>query len=127
MIGMVFIFFIVLWAFIPLTKIPASPPYIMLSILLSFLVFAVMTKVVPNVSFSRGLEHIGRTPLRYWLMMYIVFIIPAIFYIESSGQNFPLHIHWPIGIALSLGLMILLWGISHIIDRTIKKIAMQKK
>ena len=114
-----FAFFIVFLAIIPLTKIPASPPYIMLSILFSYLFFGLMINVVQKTKYIKGLENIGRTPLRYWLMMYIIFIIPMIIYVRFSGQSFPLHIHWPLGIAISLMIMVLLWWISTFIDRYI--------
>ena len=114
--AMVFAFFIIFWSFIPINKLTASPSFVMLSILFSFLIFAVTEKIVCSINSLGELEYIGRKPLRYWLMMYIVFIIPVWLHIEFSGRVLPLHLPWLIGIAMSLGLMILLWGISHMID-----------
>ena len=82
----------------------------------SFMIFAVIEWLVRDMSLLGGLECIGRNPLRYWLTMYIVFIIPLWFYVEFSKQTIPLHIQWPLGIVISLGLMILLLGISYMID-----------
>ena len=113
---MIFIFFILFWAFIPINKMTASPPFIMLSILFSFLVFAVIEAAVYNIGAIRKLVYIGQKPLRYWVMMYIVFIIPLWFYVEFTRQILPLQIYWPIGIVISLGLMFFLWGVFHIID-----------
>ena len=115
-IVMIFVFFLVFWSFIPINKLTASPSFVMLSILFSFLIFAVTEKIVCSINSLGELEYIGRKPLRYWLTMYIIFIIPVWFYIEFSGQVLPLHIQWPIGIVMSLGLMILLCGVSHMID-----------
>jgi len=115
-IVMIFAFFLFFWSFIPLNKLTASPSFIMFSILFSFLIFAVTEKIACSINSLGELEYIGRKPLRYWLMMYIVFLIPLRFYIEVSGQILPLHIQWSIGIAISLGLVILLWGISYMID-----------
>ena len=128
LLGIILLLLIIFCPLTPINKIPASPSYIMLSILFSSLVFAVIAKVMEKVKRVHEigavgigeLEYIGRKPLRYWLMMYIVFIIPARFYIEFSGQAFPMHVHWPIGIAISIGLVILLWCVSHVIDRQIK-------
>ena len=113
---MIFIFFILFWVFIPINKMTASPPFIMLSILFSFLVFAVIEAAVYNIGAMSKLEDIGKKPLRYWVMMYIVFIIPLWFYVEFTRQILPLQIYWPIGIVISLGLMFFLWGVFHIID-----------
>jgi len=115
-IGMIFAFFLIFWGFIPINKLTASSSFVMLSILFSFLIFAVMERMVRNTSSMGELEYIGRKPLRYWLMMYIVFLIPLRFSIEFSEQVLPLHLPWRIGIAMSLGLMMLLWGMSHIFD-----------
>jgi len=112
----IFIFFILFWVFIPVNKLTASPPFIMLSILFSFLVFAVIEATVYNMGAMSKLEDIGKKPLRYWVMMYIVFIIPLWFYVEFTRQTLPLQIYWPISIAISLGLMFFLWGVFHIID-----------
>jgi len=115
-IVMIFAFFLIFWSFIPLNKLTASSSFVMLSILFSFLIFAVMEMMIRNTNSMGELEYIGRKPLRYWLMMYIVFLIPLRFYIEFSGQALPLNLPWFIGIAMSLGLMILLWWIAHMID-----------
>lgn len=112
----IFVFFVIFWGFIPINKMTASPSFIMLSILFSILVFVVMERIVCSINYLGKLEYVGRKPLRYWVIMYITFIIPVWFYVEFSGQVLPLHVQWPIGIAMSLGLMILLLGISHIID-----------
>jgi predicted acyltransferase len=111
---MIFIFFILFRVFIPINKMTVSPPFIMLSILFSFLVFAVIEIVLCNIGVMNKLENMGRKPLRYWVMLYIVFIIPLWFYVEFSRQTLPLQIYWPIGIVISLGLMLFLWSTFHI-------------
>ena len=113
---MIVVFFLIFWNFIPLNKMTASPSFIMLSILFSFLIFTVTEKIVCGINSLGELEYIGRKPLRYWLTMYIVFLIPLKLYIVFSEQDFPLHIYWLIGIVISLGLIMVLWGISHMID-----------
>lgn len=115
-IAMIFIFFIFFLIFIPLNKMTATPSFIMLSILFSFLIFSVIEMTVTSMSPLNRLEYIGRKPLRYWLMMYIVFLIPLWFYVEFFERIFPLDIQWYIGIAISLGLIMILWGASYLID-----------
>ena len=116
---LIFVFFIIFWGFIPINKMTASPSFVMLSILFSFLIFAVIEKIVTNITSFGELEYLGRKPLRYWILMYIIFIIPLWFYIKYTGQVLPLYLPWFIGVALSLGLMMLFWVISHIIDKSI--------
>ena len=116
MMVMIFMFFLLFLIFIPLNKMTATPSFIMLSILFSLLIFIVIERITPGLSFLRILEYIGRNPLRYWLMMYIVFLIPLWFYIDFSEKILPLDIKWYIGMVISLGLMILLYAISRLIE-----------
>lgn len=116
MMAMIFMYFLLFLIFIPLNKMTATPSFIMFSILFSFLIFAVIEKVNPRLSILKILEYIGRKPLRYWLMMYIVFLIPLWFYVEFSDKILPLNIPWYIGILISLGLMILLYAISCLVE-----------
>ena len=114
--SIIVIFFFISWIIIPIKKLEASPSFMMLSILFSFIIFAVVDKMVKTKRFKE-IEYLGKKPIRYWLMMYIIFIIPAHFYIETNNKDFPLNIQWQFGILISLGLIILLWGISKVIDR----------
>lgn len=115
-ISVIFIFFIFFWIFIPINKMAASPTFIMLSILFSFLIIAVIILIMGNKTFSNELEFMGRKPLRYWIMMFIIFIIPVRIYDELSGQVISFQLPWLISVITSLGLMIIFWGASHIID-----------
>jgi len=115
-IVMTFIFFLFFLVFIPLNKMTATPSFIMLSVLFSFLIFALMEKIISSTSSLKRLEYIGRKPLRYWLMMYIVFLIPLWFYIEFSERILPPDIKWYISIVISLGLLMLLYIISRSIE-----------
>jgi len=111
-----FIFFLLFLIFIPLNKMAATPSFIMLSILFSFVIFAAMELILSNKIRLRRLGYIGRKPLRYWLMMYIVFLIPLWFYVELFGQTFLLNITWYISIIISAGLMILLYMVSYLVE-----------
>ena len=116
MMTMIFMYFLLFLIFIPLNKMTATPSFIMLSILFSFLIFAGIDKINHSIYNLKILEYIGRKPLRYWLMMYIVFLIPLWFYVEFSDKILPLNIQWYFGILISLGLMILLYAISCLIE-----------
>lgn len=111
-------FFVIFWGLIPINKLTATPSFIMLSILFSFLVFALIERISRKIQSAKELEYLGRKPIRYWILMYLVFIIPLWFYIEVSELTSPLSLHWPFGILISLGLMVLFWGVSHLIDYT---------
>ena len=110
------VFFVIFWGLIPINKLTATPSFIMLSILFSFLVFTLIERIVRKIQSVQELEYLGRKPIRYWILMYIVFIIPLWFYIEVSELTLPLSLHWPFGILISLGLMVLFWAVSHMID-----------
>jgi len=114
-----FIFFLIFLIFIPLNKMTATPSFVMLSVLFSFIIFVIMAEINSKICSLKRLGSIGRKPLRYWILMYIIFIIPLWFYIECTGQVLPLSLPWYIGVALSLVLMLLFWVISHIIDKSI--------
>jgi predicted acyltransferase len=111
-----FIFFLIFLIFIPLNKMTATPSFVMFATLFSFIIFVVMTEINSKITSLKKLESIGRRPLRYWLMMYIVFLIPLWFYVEYSKQTLPLNISWYSGILISFGVLISLYFISHIIE-----------
>jgi len=115
-IFIIFVFFIFFTIFIPLNKMTASPSFVMLSILFSFLVLAIVNSIMSINKSLNILEYFGRKPLRYWLIMYIIFIIPLWFYIEFSKQSLPLNIMWYLAIFISLGIIIIFFIISRIIE-----------
>ena len=113
---MIFTFFLFFLIFIPMNKMSATPSFIMLSILFSILIFTGIEKMITRVTFLQRLEHIGRKPLRYWILMYIVFLIPLWFYVEFSSQTLPLNIQWYISIIISLSLLIILLKLYRLIE-----------
>jgi len=115
-IGIIFIYFLIFSVFTPINKLTVSPSFIMLSTLFSFLIFVVIERLINDMDSLGELEYIGKKPLRYWLMMYISFIIPLTLYTWYSKQVFPLQIHWLISIIISLILLVILWGVSKFID-----------
>ena len=116
-ISLVLLFFIFFSIFIPIDKLSASPSFMLLSVLLSFLVFGAMQRMKQNNRITRELEYMGRRPMRFWVMMYASFVIPLRFWSELSHDVRPLDLHWPVAIAISMGMLLLLWCISRLLDR----------
>jgi hypothetical protein len=115
-IAVIFFFFLLFLIITPLNKLTATPSFIMLSVLFSFFIFLIIEWIGSILHSLKRLEFIGRKPLRYWLMLYIIFLIPLWFYIELTEQTFPLNIEWYIGILISLGLLILFYILTHLIE-----------
>lgn len=113
---LVSLLFFLSWVFVPVDKLAVSPSFMMLSIMFCFAVFLLMDKMVRAMHGFEELEYLGRKPLRYWVMMYMGCLIPIMLYAEHSGLNFPLDFHWPLGIMLSVCVILLLWLMSKGID-----------
>ena len=62
------------------------------------------------------LEYLGRKPLRYWLMMYVFFLIPLRLYMDLNGLEVTPKIYWPLSIMISLSVLIILWLASKAYD-----------
>ncbi len=116
LISVIFIYFIFFSIFIPFNKMTATPPFILLSIMLSFAIFSTIDFTLNSDIFLRRLEYIGKKPLRYWLMMYLFFLIPLWFYIKLLNISSTLDIQWYFSILISLILIIILWRLSYLID-----------
>jgi hypothetical protein len=116
LIFLIFIFFILFSIFIPFNKMTATPPFILLSILFSFIIFSGIHFILTsNIHFNQ-IEYIGKNPLRYWLMMYFFFLIPVWFYSKFFNKNPLLDIQWYGAILLSCVSIVILWRISYLID-----------
>ena len=115
-ITIIFFFFLFFLIFTPLNKLTATPSFIMLSVLFSFFIFLILEWIISIFHSLKRLEFIGRKPLRYWLMMYIIFLIPLWFYVDLTEQIFPLNIDWYIGIIISFGLLILFYLLAYIFE-----------
>ena len=113
----IFIFFLFFMISTPLDKMTVTPSFIMLSILFSIIMFSLVVMMISNFSSLKILQYIGKKPIRYWLLMYVVLLIPLWFYVEISDMSLPLNIQWYIGILLSLGSILLLFAIYRFIDR----------
>ena len=114
----IIIYFIFFYLLIPIDKLAVTPSFMMISIIFSILVFIIVKGLIQKLPFKKELEYLGKKPIRYWLMMFIIFLIPLWFYFEITNQTFPLNINWFIAIILSFGAMLLLYLVSIVIDYT---------
>ena len=103
----------------PMDKLAVTPSFMMFAILFSILIFTIIDIIIRNLNGSKPLEYLGRKPLRYWLMMYLFFMIPLIIYAEINDIFLPLEINWMVGVGIALGFMFVIVIFSLIIDKII--------
>lgn len=115
-----FLFFTVLFVlfsyFTSVDKLSASPGFMLLSILISILLFSLINKFDSQNILFNVLAWLGKKPLRYWVMMFLFFVIPLIYYGYVRG-TYPLDFHWSIGIGLSMLILVALGVLSFILDK----------
>lgn len=100
-------------------KMQASPSFMVLSILLSIVLFYLIKVVIlkiKNNPLLDFLEYCGKEPLRFWVTLFLIFVIPISFYLLASGKPFPLGLEWKIGVLVSAFAIILSYFISKLID-----------
>jgi len=116
MVG-VMVLFLLSMLFAQLDKLTASPSFMMLSILVSFFLYIAFIKFKLSNPIAAQIEYIGKNPLRFWVMMYVLLIIPGIIYVKTKDGSFPLEIPWLAGITISSAAIFLLWSMSKLVDR----------
>lgn len=110
LVGAVMLSAVMLLIFPPY-KMSASPTFMMLSIALS-LAFLLAAQRFG----SQALEYLGRRPLRYWTLMFVVLVVPITFYAISSRSNLPLNLGWYHALVLSVASILGLYILSKLID-----------
>jgi len=85
---------LVLILLVPPYKMSLSPSFMALSISLSLAVYIICTKFE-----SAHLERVGKNPLLYWVLMFIVYLVPLSFYELFSGSL--LELDWTAALAFS--------------------------
>ena len=99
----------------------------MLSILFCCLVIYVLNKVLPHLGGMNELRYLGLKPLRYWILMYIIFIVPIILIAASVGTGSQLDIPWAMAIIISVCATLILWIISQAIDMVAIRLKAKKQ
>jgi len=115
-ITIIFFFFLFFIIFIPLNKMIATPSFMMLSLLFSLLIFSMIQMSISNIFLIKKFEYFGRKPFRYWIMMYIIFLIPVWFYVEFFKIISQVQLQWYFSVVVSIALMAIFWRISLLID-----------
>jgi len=117
-IGVIACNFLVFWLLIPIDKLIATPSFMMLAILFCFVLLVIIYKLLENIGGMEELEYLGRNPFRYWIMMYVLLIIPLRLYTDNQ---FPMDIHWLAGVMLSIAALLILVLLSKVIDKIKRK------
>jgi hypothetical protein len=97
---------------IPPYKLYATPAFIILSIFASLVIFTLVRGIR-----SSALEYIGRKPLRYWVLMSVVIVVPLKLYVYFKKLYLPFDFDWLGACAISLFACVVLAAISLAIDR----------
>ncbi|MDO8554128.1 MAG: heparan-alpha-glucosaminide N-acetyltransferase domain-containing protein [Candidatus Micrarchaeota archaeon] len=108
------IFLITLLIF-SIDKMRVSPSFIQLSAVFGVLCYAAFDRVKRVSKLSSILEYLGRNSLRYWILMFTLFLIPVSLY---EIQMFSIKIFdWSTAILVSFLLLVLFVLISFAIDK----------
>jgi len=101
---------IVLLAIIPPYKMAVSPSFMALSVSVSLLAFILVQKIR-----NGAIEYLGKKPIRYWVLMFAILIVPLDFYIISTGED-RVSLWWFDAVLASLIAMVVLFAASKAID-----------
>lgn len=119
----VIVLFLLFLFLTPLDKSRVSPSFMLVSILASSIIFVTIMR--NNKQYSNILqvfEYLGQRSLRYWVLMFIFFIIPHGFCFIAKACPLAFSFSWPEAIIISLLFLVLFAVISHIMDNLAKKL-----
>ena len=97
----------------PAEKLTATPAFMALSLLICYALLLLVERSIIHINLKE-VEYLGRKPLRYWVMMYLLCIVPSKVYVDMGNQR--LMVPWTMAVTLSVAVMILLWLISKVWD-----------
>jgi len=109
----------------PPYKNDVSPSFMALSILLSLVVFIAGNALLGKGSsqISGFFEYLGRKPIRYWVLMFVVLLIPLEAYSFLNGLDLPLETGVMPAFIISLLCVFVLYLLSLAIDALAPRIA----
>ena len=113
----IFIMFVYSMTFVDMRKMAATPPFMMASILLCFGSYGLIDILDKKVGSWGELEFLGKKPFRYWIMMYVVMIVPLKVMEDNSSLHLPLDLPWGVAILISGALLVCLWLLSKLFDK----------
>ncbi len=106
----------VLLLIVPPYKLSASPSFMALSVVFSLAVFEAVKRLR-----SGWLEYLGTRSIRYWILMWIVVIVPLVFILLSRGVDFPLKLEWPEAVLASFLALAVIFLASLAVDRIVAR------
>jgi predicted acyltransferase len=81
---------VLLLTLVPPYKMEASPSFMALASLLSIILYACIERIIriPSIQPVSALffEYLGRNPIRYWVLMFLLLVIPVRIYTLFGGQ-----------------------------------------
>jgi hypothetical protein len=108
---------LVLLVIVPPYKMSASPSFMVLSIVVSLAVLGLVKKVN-----WKALEYLGQNPIKYWVLMFVVMVIPVSLYAIGTGIGMPMKLSWESAVLVSILAVGLLYFISIAIGKLSEKI-----
>jgi predicted acyltransferase len=102
---------VVLMFVVPPYKMSLSPSFMMLSAAVSLMVFEVSKK-----NRCERMEYLGRKPIRYWVLMFILMVIPLSMYEVYADTSIPLGLGAEAAFSITLLLLPAIYIVSRGID-----------
>jgi predicted acyltransferase len=104
----------------PIDKMRVSPSFMSISILISTILFISVHKFFQRFK-SRipALEFLGQKPIKYWVLMFIFFLVPYNFCFAFGSCPYPLDFSLLESLTISSLFMMFIGVISYIINRMI--------
>ncbi len=102
---------LILLLFAPPYKLSASPSLMVISVAISLAIFGLVRHMD-----IRPLEYLGREPLRYWIMMLAILLIPLDLAVLASGSMKAPAADWPLAVAFSSAGVLYLYAASRLLD-----------
>lgn len=115
-VGASFSVFLLLVYFIPPYKLSLSPSFMALGISFSGACY-LLVKDIRN-SF---LEYLGKNPLRYWVYMFLIFIVPLKIIAHTSSIPLPLTLGWITTVIVSFLAVFFLYALTRGMDLLLRR------
>ena len=108
------ILFILSLFFFPIDKLRATPSFMFASVVIGTATYALLNSFNKKISLQ-SIEYLGQKSLRYWILMFVLFIIPFSYYSLATEVT----ITWTNAVIVSVTLLFVLFGVSKGIDNFI--------
>jgi hypothetical protein len=112
---------IALLAILPPWKMSASPSFMFFSMALPLVFYYIIDWSTKKAGWTDGtksgvVEYVGRKPIRYWVLMFVLVVIPVDLYALYARVGEPLGVDWRVAAVFSLLCLPLFWLASRGID-----------